>query len=118
MARRAVVVTISLTGTDGVLARATADAAGAAHARVAIPADAARGDQVLSVERVDRARAFPQQIATVLTVGRHRTAVGAAASVGRVFVLAAMASALLAAALESQRVGRARRPARRSRPTS
>jgi hypothetical protein len=91
-----VVVTFSVSGTDGVLARATTDAAGVAHARVAIPADAARGDQVLSVEG-STARGFPQQITSVLTVGGTERPRAPQRPWVLVFVLAAMAAVLLLA---------------------
>jgi hypothetical protein len=91
-----VVVTFSVTGTDGVLARATTDAAGAAHARVGIPADAAPGDQVLSVEG-STARGFPQQITSVLTVGSAGRPRAPERPWVLVFVLAAMAAGLLLA---------------------
>ena len=61
------VVSILLTGTQGVLARARTDATGAAHTRVSVPADAAVGDDVLSVVG-DTTAGFPQQITTVLAV--------------------------------------------------
>jgi len=60
-------VVIALTGTNGVLARATADNAGAVHARVAIPADAARKTDVLSVTGT-ASSGVPQQIVTALSV--------------------------------------------------
>jgi hypothetical protein len=91
-----VVVTFSVTGTKGVLARATTDAAGAAHARLAIPADAARGDQVLSVEGAT-ARGFPQQITSVLTVGGTEKPRAPERPWLLVFVLAAIAAVLLLA---------------------
>lgn len=61
------VVSILLTGTEGVLARARADATGAARTRVSVPANAAVGQDVLSVVGNTPA-GFPQQITTVLAV--------------------------------------------------
>ena len=61
------VVSILLTGTERVLARARVDATGAAHTRVSVPADAAPGRDVLSVVGSTPA-GFPQQITTVLMV--------------------------------------------------
>ena len=43
------VVSVLLTGTEGVIARATADATGAVKTWVSVPADAATGREVLSV---------------------------------------------------------------------
>jgi hypothetical protein len=61
------VVSILLTGTEGVIARAKADSTGAAHIRASIPADAAPGRDVLSVVGSTPA-GFPQQITSVLAV--------------------------------------------------
>ena len=93
---------VSLTGTDGVLAHATSDKAGAVHVRVAIPADAALGTQVLSVVG-STPGGIPQQITSVLAV----------AGVGRpsrptrpwtiVYVLAAIATGLLLYSARSER---------------
>jgi hypothetical protein len=88
------VVSILLTGTDGVLAHATSDATGAVHLRVAIPADAAPGTQVLSAVGATPG-GFPQQITSVLSVAGGPKAPAPARPWTVVFLLAAIATVLL-----------------------
>lgn len=96
------VVTISLTGTNGVLAHATSDAAGAVQVRVAIPADAALGTQVLSVVGSTPA-GFPQQITSVLAVAGVDKPSRPARPWTIVFVLAATATVLILLSARSER---------------
>jgi hypothetical protein len=62
-------VTITMSGVPGPLARASADAKGAVHAQVAIPADAPLGFDILAVNGATAA-GVPQEIVTGLTVVR------------------------------------------------
>lgn len=97
------VVTVSLTGTDGVLAHATSDATGAVQVRVAIPADAALGTQVLSVVG-STSGGFPQQITSVLAVsGADKPSRPARPPWTIVFVLAAIATVLILLSARSER---------------
>ena len=96
------VVSILLTGTEGVLARAKADATGAAHTRVSVPADAAPGDDVLSVVG-DTAAGFPQQITTVLAVPTPAKPPGPARPWPLVFSLLAAATIVLLVGYRSDR---------------
>jgi hypothetical protein len=94
------VVSVLLTGTNGVLAQATSDATGAIHAPVPIPADAASGRQVLSVVG-PTPDGFPQQITSVLAVtGGLKTP---ARPWPIVFALAAIAAVLLFVTARSDR---------------
>jgi len=96
------VVSITLTGTNGVLAHATSDTTGVVHAQVAIPADAAPGTQVLSVVGATPG-GFQQQITSVLAVAGGVTAPAPARPWTLVFVLAAVASGLMLVAVRSDR---------------
>jgi hypothetical protein len=64
-------VTVGLTGTDGILGRAIADAGGSVHTRVTVPRDTALDTNVLSVTGT-ASSGVPQQIVTALAV--HSTA--------------------------------------------
>ncbi|MGO9873051.1 MAG: hypothetical protein ACLPVY_04555 [Acidimicrobiia bacterium] len=96
------VVSILLTGTDGVLAHASSDATGAVHVRVAIPADAALGRQVLSVVG-STAGGFPQQITSVIVVAGSARPSRPARPWTIVFVLAAVATVLMLLSVRSER---------------
>ena len=95
-------VLIYLTGTDGVLTRATADATGAAHLAVAIPADAPQGRDVLSVTGTTPG-GIPQQITTVLSVGPGPAPPAPRRPWTAVFLLAGLATLLLLANARSRR---------------
>ena len=84
-------LSILLTGTDGVIARARADASGAAHTRVSVPADAVPGREVLSVVGSTSA-GFPQQITTVLAVAAPPKPPAPARPWAAVFLLLALAA--------------------------
>jgi hypothetical protein len=88
------VVSIVMTGTEGVLARARADATGAARLRFSVPADAAIGSDVLSVVG-STTGGIPQQITTVLEVPApaHRPAPSRPWTA--VFVLLALAAIVM-----------------------
>ena len=95
-------MSITLTGTNGVLAHATSDATGVVHARVVIPADAAAGTQVLSVVG-STPGGFPQQITSVLAVAGAVKAPAPARPWTIVFVLAALAAVLMLVTVRSDR---------------
>jgi len=96
------VVSITLTGTNGVLAHATSDATGVIHARVAIPHDAAPGTQVLSVVG-STPDGFPQQITSVLAIAGGVKAPAPRRPWPVVFVLAAIATVLMLMSVRSDR---------------
>ncbi len=95
------VVSILLTGTGGVLAHATSDSTGAVHLRVAIPADAAPGTQVLSAVGATTG-GFPQQITSVLAIGGGAKAPAPTRPWTVVFLLAAIATVLLLMTVRSE----------------
>jgi hypothetical protein len=96
------VVSILLTGADGVLAHATSDATGAVHVGVTIPADTAPGRQVLSVVG-STPGGFPQQITSVLAVAGTDRPLAPERPWTTVFVLAAIAAVLMFLSARSER---------------
>jgi len=88
------VVSIVMTGTKGVLARAKADARGAARMRLSVPSDAAPGQDVLSVVG-STADGIPQQITTVLAVPAPAKPPTPPRPWTAVFVLAGLATILM-----------------------
>jgi hypothetical protein len=96
------VVSVLLTGTNGVLAQATSDATGAVHAAVPIPADAASGRQVLSVVG-STPDGIPQQITSVLAVSDGLNPPATNRPWPIVFVLAAIAAVLMLVTARSDR---------------
>jgi len=89
-------VTIALSGTEGILGRATADATGSVRARVTVPADAALERDQLSVTGTAMS-GVPQQIVTSLVVHRAHPAPAPVRPWAAALVLAAIAGALLVA---------------------
>jgi len=87
-------VTVSLSGTERALARLTADATGAVHARVTIPADVTLDGTVLSAIGT-AASGVPQQIVTPLAVHRLGHAPAPTRPWTLVFLLLAVVAALL-----------------------
>ena len=87
-------VTIALSGTKDALAHVAADAHGAVHARVTVPADVTLDVNVLSVTGT-AASGVPQQIVTSLTVHRIGHAPAPTRPWAVILMLVAIAAALL-----------------------
>lgn len=87
-------VTIAIGGTQDRLARVAADAAGAVHARVTVPADVTLDVNLLSVTGTS-ANGIPQVIVTSLTVHRLGDAPAPARQWGLIIALGGIAGALL-----------------------
>ena len=91
-------VTVGLTGTNGILGQAVADATGSIHTRVTVPGNAALDTDVLSVTGT-ASTGVPQQIVTALAVHGAAPATPPTRPWLVILVLAMIAGALLLASV-------------------